>query len=208
MADEVAALLECLGLTGVALVGMSLGGSVAQAVTLRHPGLVGALGLVDTTAWYGPGAADAWAGRAQQARTRGLASLAAFQLERWFTGAYRAAQPGRCRELLALFRRNDIDLYAASCAALGAMDLRAGLPGIAVPTSVVVGALDGATPPAHAEALARAVEGASLTVVPECKHLSAVERPGDVVEALRPVLGAAVPGHDRTHRTREGADRR
>jgi 3-oxoadipate enol-lactonase len=191
MADAVAALLNDLGLTGVALIGMSLGGSVAQAVTARHPGLVGRLGLVDTTAWYGPDAPAAWAARARQARDEGLASLAGFQLDRWFTEDFRASAPELCARLLDIFRRNDVDDYTASCTALGAMDLRPHLSRIEVPTAVVVGELDTATPPPHAEALAASIAGATLTVIPGCKHLSALERAPEVVAALRPVLGAA-----------------
>jgi 3-oxoadipate enol-lactonase len=188
MADGVAELLRELGLTGVTLIGMSLGGSVAQAVTIRHPELVARLGLVDTTAWYGTDAPAAWAVRARQAREKGLASLAGFQLDRWFTAEFRASAPELCATLLEIFERNDVDAYAASCAALGAMDLRARLHEISVPTAVVVGELDTATPPAHAEALAAAIGDSTLTVIPGCKHLSALERPAEVAEALKPIL--------------------
>ena len=189
MADEVAALIRELGRSEVTLIGMSLGGSVAQALAIRHPRLVGRLGLVDTTAWYGQDAPTAWAGRAEQARKQGLASLAGFQLDRWFTGEFRERAGALCDELLDMFQRNDLDSYVKSCTALGAMDLRPWLAEIAVPTAVVVGELDPATPPAHARALAGAVPGATLTVIPGCRHLSCLERPDDVIAALRPVLG-------------------
>ena len=188
MADATADLLRTLGLSDVTLIGMSLGGSVAQAVTIRHPELVGRLGLIDTTAWYGEGAADAWAGRARQAQERGLASLAGFQLERWFTDEFRESATELCARLLQVFQRNELDNYVKSCTALGAMDQRRHLGQISVPTAVVVGELDQATPPAHSEALAAAIEGSALTVIPGCKHLSALERPADVAAALGPVL--------------------
>lgn len=188
MADGVAELLGELGLTGVTLIGMSLGGSVAQAVTIRHPGLVARLGLIDTTAWYGADAPEAWAARARQAQEKGLASLAGFQLERWFTDEFRESAPELCATLLEIFQRNDRDAYVKSCTALGAMDLRARLHEISVPTAIVVGELDTATPPAHAEALAAAIDGSVLTVIPRCKHLSALERPADVIAALKPIL--------------------
>jgi len=188
MADGTADLLRSLDLTGVTLIGMSLGGSVAQAVAIRHPELVGRLGLIDTTAWYGEGAAGAWAGRAQQARERGLASLAGFQLERWFTDGFRASATELGAGLLEIFQRNELDNYVKSCNALGAMDQRGDLGRIGVPTAVVVGELDPATPPAHSEALAAAIGGATLTVIPGCKHLSAVERPAEVAAALGSVL--------------------
>lgn len=188
MADAVAELLRELHLTDVTLIGMSLGGSVAQAVTIRHPEPIAGLGLIDTTAWYGDDAPAAWADRARQAREKGLSSLAGFQLERWFTDEFRESAPELCATLLDIFRRNDIDAYAKSCSALGAMDLRARLHEISVPTAIVVGELDTATPPAHAEALAAAIAGSTFTVIPRCKHLSALERPADVIAALKPII--------------------
>jgi 3-oxoadipate enol-lactonase len=189
MADGVAAWMTSIGTGPVTLIGMSLGGSVAQALTIRHPDLVGRLGLVDTTAWYGPDAPAAWAARGGQAREKGLDSLAGFQLDRWFTDEFRQRRPEQGEALLDIFRRNRLENYVASCMALGAMDLRDGLGKIAVPTAVVVGELDAATPPSHARALADAISGAQLTVLPACKHLSAVEKPADVIAALAAILG-------------------
>jgi 3-oxoadipate enol-lactonase len=188
MADGVAALLRNLGVRDVALVGMSLGGSVAQAVAIRHPDLVSRLGLIDTTAWYGPDAPAAWAGRAQQAVERGLASLAGFQLELWFGDAFREQTPEVGERLLDIFQRNELDNYVASCNALGRMDQRDLVPTIAVPTAVVVGERDQATPPAMAGALHEAIEDSVLTVIPDCKHLSALERPDDVIAALGSIV--------------------
>lgn len=188
MADDVAALLRSLELSDVTLIGMSLGGSVAQAVAIGHPALVGRLGLIDTTAWYGSGAPEAWAGRSRQAVEQGLASLAGFQLSRWFTEPFNVAKPELGRRLLEIFQGNDLDDYVASCTALGAMDLRSRLGEITVPTAIAVGEFDGATPPAMAEALAAAINGSTLTVIASCKHLSALEKPTEVVAALAPIL--------------------
>ncbi len=188
MADAVVSLLDSLDTGPVILIGMSLGGSVAQAVAIRHSRLVSRLGLIDTTAWYGPDAPAAWGARAEQAQQRGLASLAGFQLERWFTDAFRERCPELGGRLLEVFQRNDVADYTSSCRALGAMDLRDGLAGIGVPTSIVVGELDGATPPSHAERLAAGISGSVLVVLPGCKHLSALERPDAVAAALAPIL--------------------
>jgi 3-oxoadipate enol-lactonase len=193
MADAVAGLLRHLDRGPVVLVGMSLGGSVAQALAIRHPHAVSALGLIDTTAWYGEEAPASWATRADRAMRQGLASLAAFQLDLWFTEEFRADRPGVGEHLLAIFRRNRVDHYASACRALGAMDLRPGLARISAPTAIVVGDLDGATPPAHAQALRRAISGSVLTVIPRCGHLSALERPREVVAGLEPILGSAAP---------------
>lgn len=188
MADEVAGLIAAEKMGPALIVGLSLGGCVAQALAVGHPELVTGLGLVDTTSWYGDGAPEAWEQRARRAREDGLASLAEFQLARWFTPAFLAAYPDVGERLLDVFRTTDLDSYSAACRAMGVFDIRSDLPGIDVPTSVVVGADDPATSPAHSEELHRLIPGATLHVIADCSHLSAVERPDEVVRILREEL--------------------
>ena len=64
-------------------------------------------------------------------------------------------------------------------------DARPMLPGIEIPTLVLVGEQDILTPPELAREMAEAVEWASLVVVPDCGHLSTLERPDAVNHALR-----------------------
>lgn len=177
MADAVAATIEAVCDGPAIVMGLSLGGCVAQAVAIRHPSLVRGLGLIDTTAWYGETAVDDWEGRAQKAAAEGFDSLAGFQLARWFSPGFREKDPDTGERLLAIFRRNRVEDYLMTCRAMGEMDLRDRLPSITVPTMIFVGADDPATPPPHAEAMRRLIPDASLHVQPDCSHLSAVERP-------------------------------
>lgn len=188
MADDVEKTLAQLGLESVAVVGMSMGGCVAQAVAIRHPHRVRALGLVDTTAWYGPTAREDWASRAALAESNGLLSMADFQLSRWFSDEFRYSNPRVCAELLEVFAENDVPSYVSSCNALGAFDARDALAEIAVPTAIVVGELDGATPPSMAEDMHQRIEGSTLRVIPGGKHLTAHESAADVVATLAPIL--------------------
>ena len=188
MADRVAALLDALGLAAVAVVGLSMGGCVAQALAVRHPQRVRGLGLVDTTAWYGEDAPAKWAERADRARREGLHALAEFQASRWLTEGFRREHPDVLKGLLDIFTQMSIDDYAAACSAMGAVDLRAGLAGITCPTAVAVGEHDYATPVEFATLIAKSVPGASLTVLPDASHLSVVERPDAVVDAVREAL--------------------
>jgi 3-oxoadipate enol-lactonase len=185
MSDLVAEALRDALAGPAVVVGLSLGGSVAQAVAARNPGLVRALVLADTTAWYGASAPRAWAERADRASAEGLASLADFQLTRWFTAEYRRTHPETCVQLLSTFRANDLDRYRDTCRAMGAMDLRSELGRISAPTTVLVGEQDEATPPAMARGLRDGIEGATLRVIPDCRHLSAVERPEVLTAVIR-----------------------
>ncbi|MFD0478550.1 4-carboxymuconolactone decarboxylase [Nonomuraea thailandensis] len=83
--------------------------------------------------------------------------------------------------------------YAACCDALAAYDLRADLAKITVPTLVVAGREDPATPPAHARELADGIPGATLVELPGAAHLALADQPERVTQALLAHL-PALPG--------------
>lgn len=180
MADDVAATLDAAGIEQVAVAGLSLGGSVAQAFASRHADRIVALALIDTTAWYGPDAAQQWGQRAAKAHASGMRSLSGFQLDRWFSDRFRQDHPQLCRDLLERFARNDLASYEATCRALGAFDLRDRVAAVRVPTLVIVGSEDPATPPSHARDLAERIPDASLHVLDGARHLTPIERPEEV----------------------------
>jgi len=187
MADDVAETLDFLGHDQAVVVGLSMGGCVALAVAIRHPSLVTGLGLVDTTAWYGPDAPERWAERATKAQEQGMASLSQFQLDRWFGAEFLAMNRESAGVLLDVFANNDLASYVAACHALGAFDARAELGAIAAPTVVIVGELDPATSPEHAARLHEAIPGSALHVIAGAKHLTPVECPAAVAALLAPL---------------------
>ena len=69
-------------------------------------------------------------------------------------------------------------------AILGRPDSRPTLAAIACPTVVLVGDSDQPTPPARAREIAEGITGATLVTLAQCGHMSAIERPAEVTEAL------------------------
>jgi 3-oxoadipate enol-lactonase len=67
---------------------------------------------------------------------------------------------------------------------LGACNLTAALPRLDMPTSIVVGEEDYATPIAMAETLHRGISGSTLTVLPHARHLTALEDPARIAAEL------------------------
>jgi 3-oxoadipate enol-lactonase len=187
-ADDLAGLLEHIGWDAALVAGASMGGCVSLAFASRFPRRVSGLGLIDTTAWYGEEAPQQWEERARKALDAGLKSLVDFQVTRWFGDAFRAAHPEVVAACVSAFLRNDPQAYAASCRMLGAADLRPALPAIRVPTAVMVGAEDYATPLEMAQALHRNIPTSSLTVLRDARHLTPLERPGEVAAALEKLL--------------------
>lgn len=189
--DDIADLMEEFGWNDAVVVGCSMGGCVAQAFAARHPKLVRAMLLIDTTAWYGANAPKEWRARAAKARDEGLASMAEFQATRWFGDHFRMGNPDLVQHAMSVFTANDIDAYEATCAMLGDADLRSYLPDFRFPVAVVVGEEDYATPVETARELAASISGASLTVFPAARHLTPIECPDQIAAAIAGLVGLA-----------------
>lgn len=183
LARDLRDVLDHLGWSEVVLIGASLGGCVSLQFAASYPGRLRALGLVDTTAWYGPDAPLLWNARARRAREEGLAAMIPFQETRWFSDAFRVSRPDAVDRCVQTFLGNDVPIFAALSEMLGRFDGRHLLEQIQVPTSIIVGEEDYATPVSMSQALQRGIAGARLTVVPAARHLVQIERP-DAVAAM------------------------
>src|SRR6185295_13362225 len=183
-ARDLADLLDHVGWTSALIAGASMGGCIALAFAAAYPARTAALGLIDTTAWYGAEAPRQWAERAGKAVNDGMAALVDFQTTRWFGDKFRAERPDVVRESVDVFLRNDVNAYVETCKMLGAADLRAALAGMTMPTAIIVGDEDYATPVAMSEALHRAITGSTLTVLKGARHLTPLEVPDRIAEEL------------------------
>ena len=118
--------------------------------------------------------------RAKTAEEKGLPALVDFQLQRWFADRTLDTQKDLVEHAKRVFLANDVPAYAATCRALGAMDLRGGIDKVTCPTMIVVGEEDYATPPSMGEDLQRRIAGSELVILPNVRHLSAWEAPETV----------------------------
>ena len=187
-ADDLATLLDAVSWDAAVIAGASMGGSVALAFAARHPARTSALGLVDTTAWYGDDAPAAWEDRAQRALMDGLGSLVEFQTTRWFSDRFRAARPDVVDAAVAAFLANDLQAYVETCRMLGALDVRQALSALRMPVRIVVGEEDYGTPPSASEAMRSAIPGATMRVIPGARHLTPLEVPDEVATELEALL--------------------
>lgn len=190
-AADLAELFDHVGWTSAAVAGCSMGGCVALALAGRHPARVSALGLIDTTAWYGADAPAKFKERADTAKAKGMAALFAFQSTRWFSDAFRAEHPEVLKRTLDVFVASDLDCYAATCDLLGASDMRAYLPMFRMPVTIVVGEEDYATPVEMARQLHDAIPQATLTILPGARHLTPIEHPDAIASELRALIARA-----------------
>ena len=108
-----------------------------------------------------------------------MAALADGVVERWFTEAFRREPSIAVDRVRQMILDTPAHGYAACCAAIRDMDLRELIRDIRLPTLVIVGDKDPATPPEMAEEIRSRIPGARLEVVPDAAHLLNIEQ--DVV---------------------------
>jgi 3-oxoadipate enol-lactonase len=189
-AEDLVALLDERGIDSAVIVGLSMGGYVALAFQRMYPERLQGIALVDTRAQ--PDTADARAGRmttALRVKEHGTAVLADDMLEKLLSPSTYEAQPHLVETVRQMIARQRVEgVVAALHGMADRPDSRPMLGDISVPTLIVVGADDTITPRSDAHAMADAIPGAELHVVPRAAHLSNLEQPADFNGALREFL--------------------
>jgi 3-oxoadipate enol-lactonase len=181
LAGDALALLDELGLERVSWLGLSLGGMVGMWLGAHAPDRIGSLVLACTSARVG--APDAYRDRAALVREQGIEPVADAVVGRWFTAETmrdRPELPARFREMLI---STATEGYAGCCEALAGWDFAAELGRIPVPTLVLAGAEDEATPAGDTDLLAERIPEARLVVLAGAAHLANVERPAEFAAA-------------------------
>jgi 3-oxoadipate enol-lactonase len=190
MADDLRALLSAAGALPCVLGGLSMGGYVALAFARKFPADLRGLILMDTRADAdGPEAREGRQKAIDLVRQKGPGGIADQMVPKLLAPGAAAARADVAGTLRAMIEAQSAATIERALVALrDRPDSTALLPTIAVPTLVVVGDGDQVTPPALAEAMGQAVPGATLTVVRGAGHMSAMEQPAQVNQAVRAFL--------------------
>lgn len=191
-ADDLSAVMDACGWRSAYVAGCSMGGCVALAFGGTYPGRAEGLGLVDTSAWWGPTAPQDWRARAEGAAKDGLSPMVPIQLGRWFSDTYRESHPETMNAITRVFLASDVSCYQASCAMLGETDLRETAKSLRLPVAIIVGEEDQATPRAMSETLHELIPHSTLTIIPKGRHLTPIEFPSQVAAALRDLARRAM----------------
>jgi pimeloyl-ACP methyl ester carboxylesterase len=168
-----------------ALAGLSMGGYLAFEIMRQAGDRVTRLALLNTSA-RADTAEQAQRRREQIAMTRDgrFGEVVGALYLRWVRQA-RQGDPALRRVLRQMADETGPEAFIRQqLAIMNRPDSRPGLAAIGCPVLVVAGAGDEVTTPEHAAEIADGIPGARLTVIPDCGHLSALEEPAAVTQAL------------------------
>lgn len=189
-ADDLAGLLDHLRIAQAAVAGLSMGGYITFALLRRHPERISALILADTRSQP-----DTEEGRLKReenallAEEQGPAAIAEQMLPKLLAAN---APELVCDEVRRMILANDRRGIAAALRAMAVRpDSTPLLASINVPTLVIVGAEDTLTPPSDATAMAGAIPGSRLLLIPGVAHMSNLEAPEAFNAAVEDLLAPA-----------------
>lgn len=189
IADDVARLLDALGIERAVIGGLSMGGYVAMAFVRRHPERLCGLLLADTKATVDTDQARTNRERIAAAvlARDSVQLLADEKIEDGLLG------PATMPELLVHVRTMIAEARPKAVAwAQHAMAARPDsletLAAVTVPAAVIVGEADALSPIADAQLMADLIPDAELTVIPAVGHLSSLEAPETFNAAVRALL--------------------
>lgn len=190
LAADVVGLLDALGIARAHFCGLSLGGMVGQWLGVQAPERINRLVLCNTAARIGTPAI--WNTRIDAVRQGGMAAITEAVLARWFTAPFLAQSPAAVEQVRAALLATPADGYIACCAAVRDMDQREFVAAIRLPTLVIAGTHDQATPPADGQFLATQIAGAHYVEL-DAAHLSNIEQARRFTETVLDFLSHEEP---------------
>jgi 3-oxoadipate enol-lactonase len=171
-ADDVVALIKNLGIDRAHFCGISMGGMIALEIFVRYGDKVKSLILADTTAFFPP----------PQAREELLRHFDSLEMVEWGQlmarrVLRREAPPDQRQEVAHMLAANRRAIYRQGLIASFGSDYRWVLPQVNLPTLILVGEEDQATPVGYAGYLHKNIKGSVLQVISQAGHFANLENP-------------------------------
>ena len=189
VSEDLLTLLDGVGAQAAHLVGISVGGMIAQEFALAHPERVASLALIATASEFPDDARAGMRERAQRLRASGMASVVDETIKRWFTPQTVSDRPDLVDRVTKTLGRDDAEAHAQLWEAVATLDTTARLDAIGCPTLILGGEVDPSCPPPAVRLLNRSISDSRLIMLPDTSHMAILERPefvGAAFERPRP----------------------
>jgi 3-oxoadipate enol-lactonase len=189
LVDDLLALWDRLGIARSHLVGLGLGGGIAQAAAIDHPGRIDKLMPCCCRAQMVPDFAVMWHELIASVKANGIEPIVEPTAQRWFSDEFKARNPQVLEGVRRMIRRTSVQGYLGCAGAFMGMALEDRIHRIQAPTLYVSGAEDQrGGPPALMAGLAAKVPGARHVSVPGAAHIANIQNPAGFNHVLADFL--------------------
>ena len=175
----------------VTVMGNGLGAFVALGMAITDEVGLGRLILVGCGAAFPDSAKPAFAGMIEAVDSGGMAAVTPTALRRIFTEEYLADHPVEVEERSRILADTKPEAFILACRALQRVDFSDVVGKVQIPTLIVVGEDDEATPPDMAHALHEALPDSRLVVMEGVAHAPQIQEPTRFVNSIKEFLERA-----------------
>lgn len=186
LADDLIALMNALKIDRAHIMGLSMGGMIAQQIGARYPERVLSLLLCDTASEMPP--RSLWEERFAIARKEGIAGLVDGTIKRWFTQAFIERAPTEIEKVRKMILGTNVDGYISCGSAVRDMAQTTMLLKIKAPTLVMTGRQDPACTVDQSTVLHRMIDTSRMVIIEDAAHLSNIEQPAVFNAQIREFL--------------------
>lgn len=184
MADDVVALLDALDIDQVHFCGISMSSMVGHHLALNHGQRLRSLVLSSTCSRYSEAQRAGWTARFEQLAQSGAAAVVDDIMPRWFTQDSLDNNVHGVQLMRQGFVAMDDAVRLCIMKGLRDIDTTAALQQVDLPTLVIVGDQDIATPPDRAQVVHQAIAGSQLQFIERCGHIPPTEQPAAFTRLL------------------------
>ena len=177
---DVERLMDHLDVKDAMFVGLSIGGMIAQGLTVKRPDLVRAVVISNSGAKIGT--KEMWNDRIAAVEQGGIAVLADGIMERWFARSFHGTAEFHAWRNMLL--RTPVDGYLGCSAAIAGTDFYTPTSGIRIPALGIAGSEDGSTPPDLVRETVDLIPGSQFALIRGAGHLPCVEKPDEYARIL------------------------
>lgn len=174
-ATDLVMLIARLKISKCHLIGLSVGGLIAQLIAYNQPELIHKLILCDTR--HKIGDAEGWNNRIRLVQEGGVASVSDSILQKWFPVEFQESHPAVIKGIKTMLDRCSSQGYIQMCMAIRDTDLTESTKKINRKTLVLVGSKDGSTTPSDVKSMADIIPGAQFEIIPGSGHLPCIDNP-------------------------------
>lgn len=174
-ANDVIGLMDFLNIQKAVIVGLSIGGIIAQYLAIHHAERIERLILSNTAPKVG--SEEGWNTRIETVKKDEIASIADNIMKVWFSENFRNNRKNELLGYKMMVSNINLEGYIQACEALKINDLTNEIGEIIVPTLCFAGTEDGSTPPAQVKAMADLIPNSIYVLIEGVGHIPCVEVP-------------------------------